>query len=210
MLDFDYGIDFLIDDLHNIEATAVFWSSARCASAVHLSDSLSPRLQTQFLTSLFPPRPLCQDLFGCVRPDECPQRVVVLSVTLYQRPLHGLQSAHANVSQLPPKLSDVPSTLWAAHNDVGLIKNVEPVHITPKSHYRPFQTQYPLRKEAEVGIELRRESNGKRGEWRRESSGKTLMSAPSFPPLNLFRFYSNSKVWQYLYGTKSAKTTAKM
>ncbi len=37
--------------------------------------------------------------------------------------------------------------------DVGLIKGCEPVVITPKSDYRPCQSQYPLKKEALRGIQ---------------------------------------------------------
>lgn len=49
----------------------------------------------------------------------------------------------------PPELQDVPECLWAEDPyDVGLINNVEPVSITPKSDYRPCQQQYPLRQEA--------------------------------------------------------------
>ncbi|XP_066506393.1 uncharacterized protein [Hoplias malabaricus] len=54
---------------------------------------------------------------------------------------------------LPTDLADIPDTLWAkGKNDVGLIRNCEPVVITPKSTYRPKQNQYPLRKEALEGI----------------------------------------------------------
>lgn len=35
---------------------------------------------------------------------------------------------------------------------MGLIKNCEPVQITPKSDYRPCKPQYPLKKEAIEGI----------------------------------------------------------
>ena len=35
---------------------------------------------------------------------------------------------------------------------MGLIKNVEPVSITPLSSFRPHQRQYPLKTEAEEGI----------------------------------------------------------
>ena len=46
-----------------------------------------------------------------------------------------------------------PSELWASHKyDVGLVKNCEPVVITPKSDYRPCQLQYPLKPEAIAGI----------------------------------------------------------
>lgn len=52
-----------------------------------------------------------------------------------------------------PELKDVPSTLWATHKyDVGLIKGCQPVVITPRSDYRPFRTQYPLKQEAIDGI----------------------------------------------------------
>ena len=52
-----------------------------------------------------------------------------------------------------PALQKVPATLWAkGPHDVGLIRNVEPVVITPKSDFRPCQQQYPLRAEAVEGI----------------------------------------------------------
>ncbi|KAK1784113.1 hypothetical protein P4O66_004143, partial [Electrophorus voltai] len=51
------------------------------------------------------------------------------------------------------ELKTVPAGLWAqGKNDVGLIKGCEPVHITPKSDYRPHQHQYPLKPEAVEGI----------------------------------------------------------
>ena len=37
--------------------------------------------------------------------------------------------------------------------DVGLLKHTEPVVITPKSDWRPCQKQYPLKKDAEEGIQ---------------------------------------------------------
>ena len=44
-------------------------------------------------------------------------------------------------------------SLWAnGPHDVGLIKNAEPVEITPKSDFCPCQQQYPLRAEAVEGI----------------------------------------------------------
>lgn len=56
-------------------------------------------------------------------------------------------------AQTHPLLSQIPITLWAkGKNDVGLVKNAEPVIITPKSDYRPCQKQYPLRQEAIDGI----------------------------------------------------------
>lgn len=58
-----------------------------------------------------------------------------------------------DTSQLPTKLSEVPPSLWAAHKyDVGLIKGVEPIKITPKSDFRPNLPQYPLKQEAIDGI----------------------------------------------------------
>lgn len=55
-------------------------------------------------------------------------------------------------SQLPPELREMPPPLWAKHPyDVGLIKGVEPILITPKSDFRPCQQQYPLRPEAVAG-----------------------------------------------------------
>ncbi|KAI3364118.1 hypothetical protein L3Q82_010793, partial [Scortum barcoo] len=50
-------------------------------------------------------------------------------------------------------LQEVPKTLWAVGKyDVGLIKDCEPVVITPKSDFRPCKAQYPLKKEAIDGI----------------------------------------------------------
>lgn len=52
-----------------------------------------------------------------------------------------------------PALPEDPKTLWAqGKHDVGLIKNAEPVVITPKSDYRPYHKQYPLKHEAIDGI----------------------------------------------------------
>lgn len=52
-----------------------------------------------------------------------------------------------------PELTDIPPALWATHKyDVGLIKNVEPLVVRPKSNYRPCLKQYPLKKEAVEGI----------------------------------------------------------
>lgn len=52
-------------------------------------------------------------------------------------------------------LQEVPKTLWAVDKcDVGLIKDCEPVVITPKSHFRPCKAQYPLKQEAIDGIAL--------------------------------------------------------
>lgn len=50
-------------------------------------------------------------------------------------------------------LQEVPKTLWTVHKyDVGLIKDCEPVVITPKSDFRPCKAQYPLKQEAIDGI----------------------------------------------------------
>ncbi|MGL5901352.1 MAG: hypothetical protein ACRCZO_01600, partial [Cetobacterium sp.] len=58
-----------------------------------------------------------------------------------------------DITEIHPALAEVPETLWAKHKyDVGLIKNCEPVVIVPKSDYRPCQQQYPLKKEAILGI----------------------------------------------------------
>ncbi|XP_046904773.1 uncharacterized protein LOC124486931 isoform X2 [Hypomesus transpacificus] len=52
-----------------------------------------------------------------------------------------------------PALDSVPKTLWATGKyDVGLIKNCEPVVITPKSDFRTCRKQYPLKPEALAGI----------------------------------------------------------
>ena len=56
-------------------------------------------------------------------------------------------------SDVSPLLSDLPETLWAKDKyDVGLLRNCDPVKITPKSDYRPCKQQYPLRQEAVEGI----------------------------------------------------------
>ncbi|XP_034721067.1 uncharacterized protein LOC117939686 [Etheostoma cragini] len=56
-------------------------------------------------------------------------------------------------SDISPLLSRVPGHLWAAHKyDVGLIKNCQPVVITPRSDFRPKKHQYPLKQEAINGI----------------------------------------------------------
>ncbi len=63
---------------------------------------------------------------------------------------HGSISA----TDIHPVLAEIPQKLWAKHKyDVGLIKGCEPVVITPKSDYRPCQSQYPLKKEALRGIQ---------------------------------------------------------
>lgn len=50
-------------------------------------------------------------------------------------------------------LEQVPKTLWSqGPADVGLIKGVEPVKVTPKSTYRPYQRQYPIKTEAAAGV----------------------------------------------------------
>ncbi|XP_060786778.1 uncharacterized protein LOC132892516 [Neoarius graeffei] len=55
-------------------------------------------------------------------------------------------------AEVHPKLAGVPNSVWAkGKHDVGLIKNAEPVVITPKSDFRPRQTQYPLKPEAIAG-----------------------------------------------------------
>lgn len=46
-------------------------------------------------------------------------------------------------------LVDLPEMLWAKDKyDVGLIRNCDPVTITPKSEYRPCKQWYPVRQEA--------------------------------------------------------------
>lgn len=52
-----------------------------------------------------------------------------------------------------PQLKEIPKTLWAdSKYDVGLMKGVESVTITPKTTHRPRREQYPLKPEAERGI----------------------------------------------------------
>lgn len=36
--------------------------------------------------------------------------------------------------------------------DVGLIRGIKPIEITPKGSFRPYQRQYPLKPEAIIGI----------------------------------------------------------
>ncbi|XP_060775073.1 uncharacterized protein LOC132884959 [Neoarius graeffei] len=56
-------------------------------------------------------------------------------------------------AEVHPKLAGVPNSFWTkGKHDVGLIKNAEPVVITPKSDSRPKQTQYPLKPEEIAGI----------------------------------------------------------
>ncbi|XP_060799623.1 uncharacterized protein LOC132901325 isoform X1 [Neoarius graeffei] len=56
-------------------------------------------------------------------------------------------------AEVHPKLAGVPNSVWAkGRHDVGLIKNAEPVVITPKSDFSPKQTQYLLKPEAIAGI----------------------------------------------------------
>ena len=51
-------------------------------------------------------------------------------------------------------MTDIPSGFWSQGPvDVGLMVGVEPVKIIPKSNYRPYKPQYPIKPEAEVGIE---------------------------------------------------------
>lgn len=53
-----------------------------------------------------------------------------------------------------PELSDLPRTLWSTGPaDVGLMTTAEPVQIKAKSEYRPVIRQYPLKPDAEKGIE---------------------------------------------------------
>ncbi len=79
------------------------------------------------------------------------QRIVTAVVeTAMEKHEHGSISA----TDVHPVLAEIPSKLWAKHKyDVGLIKGCEPVVITPKSDYRPCQSQYPLKKEALRGIQ---------------------------------------------------------
>ncbi len=78
------------------------------------------------------------------------QRIMTAVVeTAMEKHEHGSISA----TDVHPVLAEIPSKLWAKHKyDVGLIKGCEPVVITPKSDYRPCQSQYPLKKEALRGI----------------------------------------------------------
>lgn len=50
-------------------------------------------------------------------------------------------------------LSTVPEELWSkGPTDVGLIKDILPVEIRPKTEYRPCVRQYPLKQDASEGI----------------------------------------------------------
>ncbi|XP_029993605.1 uncharacterized protein LOC115421806 isoform X2 [Sphaeramia orbicularis] len=65
------------------------------------------------------------------------------------------ENAHTllTATDVHPALGIIPDSLWAKGKyDVGLIRNREPVVVTPKSDYRPKRPQYPLRKEAAEGI----------------------------------------------------------
>ncbi|XP_078101784.1 retrovirus-related Pol polyprotein from transposon 297 [Sander vitreus] len=62
-------------------------------------------------------------------------------------------AVNVSPTEISPLLSQVPTHLWAAHKyDVGLIKNCQPVVITPRSDFRPKKHQYPLKQEAIDGI----------------------------------------------------------
>ena len=63
---------------------------------------------------------------------------------------YAMLSSPSDVSCL---LSDLPETLWTKDKyNVGLIRNCDPVKITPKSDCRPCKPQYPLRQNAVEGI----------------------------------------------------------
>ncbi len=83
--------------------------------------------------------------------DVAVQRTVTAIVrNAMEKHEHGSISA----TDIHPVLAEIPPKLWAKHKyDVGLIKGCEPVVITPKSDYRPCQSQYPLKKEALRGIQ---------------------------------------------------------
>lgn len=52
-----------------------------------------------------------------------------------------------------PALLEVPDCLSVkSKHDVRPIKNCDPVHIIPKSDYRPNQNQYPVKPKAVEGI----------------------------------------------------------
>uniref|UniRef100_A0A8B9J4Y7 ribonuclease H n=1 Tax=Astyanax mexicanus TaxID=7994 RepID=A0A8B9J4Y7_ASTMX len=81
-----------------------------------------------------------------------PDGVVVTESSL-SCPQLGQEEELHELLKLYPKLTEVPQTLWAKTKyDVGLIKNAEPVVITPKSSFRPRKAQYPLKPEALEGI----------------------------------------------------------
>uniref|UniRef100_A0A3B3C1J5 ribonuclease H n=1 Tax=Oryzias melastigma TaxID=30732 RepID=A0A3B3C1J5_ORYME len=74
------------------------------------------------------------------------------AITLTSDQLH-LSSTLLSQSHTIPELDSVPESVWASHKyDVGLIKNCEPLVVTPKSHFRPRRAQYPLKAEAIAGI----------------------------------------------------------
>ena len=51
-------------------------------------------------------------------------------------------------------LKEVPESLWSKGKaDVGLINVFQPIEITAKSTFRPHQRQYPLKPDAEEGID---------------------------------------------------------
>ncbi len=83
--------------------------------------------------------------------DVAVQRTVTAIVrNAMEKHEHGSISA----TDIHPVLAEIPPKLWAKHKyDVGLIKGCEPVVITPKSDYRPCQSQCPLKKEALRGIQ---------------------------------------------------------
>ncbi|XP_058510228.1 protein NYNRIN-like [Solea solea] len=93
---------------------------------------------------------------GGVFKTACKLTVAALkSVYLLDHNLDKTEHIHQMLSaeQIHPALARVPPKLWAQGKyDVGLIKNCEPVIVTPKSDYRPKRVQYPLRPEAVEGI----------------------------------------------------------
>lgn len=64
-----------------------------------------------------------------------------------------MSQAFLKASDIHPDLEKLPEHRWAKGKyDVGLIKNCEPVIVTPKSDYRPKKQQYPFCRDAIEGI----------------------------------------------------------
>lgn len=67
--------------------------------------------------------------------------------------LYSLQTTNQCTTD-SPQLKEIPTTLWTfCESDATLMKGEAPVRITPKSDHRPGKYKYPLKPEAEQGIE---------------------------------------------------------
>ena len=175
-----YQDEFLLTPADPIKLEKMFWSGERSAFSVILTDKQQAFFNVPgsvpHVSLTRGPGDEWKDLGPFVKScQEAPdwQPSAAASQVLYSPSLHAYslcidtmtdaervlhvanprKSVTALSTSLPPELEDVPKTLWAdGPYDVGLIRGVEPVSITPKSEYRPCQQQYPLRQEAVDGI----------------------------------------------------------